>query len=96
VKQALEGEVLPIAKVPAGVKFKRGDENIYAGKGAFYTFRYGPYLIGMNCTTDRAFDLHVPHDMKGAKQLGGAKPAGDGAPKVGPRSTVVLWKGDQP
>ena len=26
------GEKLPIAKIPAGVKFKSGDESVYAGK----------------------------------------------------------------
>ena len=35
------GEKLPIAKIPAGVKFKPGDERVYAGKAEFYTLRYG-------------------------------------------------------
>jgi hypothetical protein len=96
VRQALEGEVLPIAKVPPGVKFKPGDENIFAGKGTFYTLRYGPYLIGMNCTTDRTFELRVPEAMRGAKVLAGGGPGdGDAARKVGPRSTIVLWKGHE-
>ncbi len=37
---ALAGEKLPIAKIPEGVKFKPGDESVYAGKGGFYTLRY--------------------------------------------------------
>jgi hypothetical protein len=95
VKQAFEGEVLPIAKLPPGVKFKPGDENIYAGKGTFYTLRYGPYLIAMNCTTDRTFDLAVPQEMAGAKELvSGRAVASTANLKVAPRSTMVLWHGD--
>ena len=87
--------MLPIAKMPPGVKFKPGDENIYAGKGTFYTLRYGPYLIGMNCTTDRTFELHVPggHDTARRSWLsrqGGrgeavaeGRPAVDGRPLAG-------------
>ena len=96
VRQAMEGELLPIARVPAGVKFKPGDENIYAGKGTFYAMRYGPYLIGMNCTTDRTFDLNVPAHMSDARELTGGKQIEAGVLKVGPRSTVVLWKGGMP
>jgi hypothetical protein len=51
------GEKLPIAKIPAGTEFKPGQENVYAGKGSFYRLRYGPYLIGMNCTTDKTYRL---------------------------------------
>ncbi|HBF35136.1 TPA: hypothetical protein DDW35_11305, partial [Candidatus Sumerlaeota bacterium] len=54
------GEKLPIAKVPADVKYKPGDENVYAGKGSFYTLRYGNYLICMNMTEAKNFELKVP------------------------------------
>jgi hypothetical protein len=90
VKQALEGEILPIAKIPPGIKFKPGDENIYAGKGTFYTLRYGPYLIAMNCTTDRTFELPVPPGMAGARELASGKAAADGSLKIAPRSTLVF------
>jgi hypothetical protein len=92
----VEGEVLPIAKVPAGTKFKPGDENVFAGKGTFYTLRYGPYLIAMNCTTDRTFELAVPPDMKDASNLiAGGVAATTDMLKIAPRSTVVLWKGER-
>jgi hypothetical protein len=51
------GEKLPIAKIPDGVAFRPGDESVYAGRGSFYTLRYGPYTIGMNATTDQTFEL---------------------------------------
>jgi hypothetical protein len=88
------GEKLPIAKIPADVKFKPGDESIYAGKGDFYTLRYGNYLVGMNLTTDKIFELKTPADAGEAQDLVSGKMVRLGAPlKVAPRSTVVLYLG---
>jgi hypothetical protein len=89
------GEKLPIAKVPDGVRFRPGDESIYAGKGDFYTLRYGQYLIGMNLTTDRTFELKVSEEVfKQPLKLVSQKRVSLAAPvKVGPRSTVVLFFG---
>lgn len=88
------GEQLPIAKVPVGVKFKPGDESAYAGKGDFYTLRYGNYLLGMNLTTDKTFALKTPADGAEAKELVSGKTVKLNAPlNVGPRSTVVLFLG---
>lgn len=84
-------EVLPIAKIPRGVSFKAGQESVYAGRGDFYTLSYGPYLIGMNMSEDRTFDLKVPSDASSVRNLGSGKSAGPGARlSVAPRSTVVL------
>jgi len=88
------GEKLPIAKIPDGVKFKSGDESVYAGKGDFYTLRYGDYLVGMNMTTDRTFELKTPAEIAVAKELVSGKTIQLGAPlPVAPRSTVVLFFG---
>jgi hypothetical protein len=95
-QSAHAGEKLPIAKIPEGIKFKPGDESIYAGKGEFYRLRYGPYLIGMNMTRDKTFELKVSEGMKPVKELV-SKRAGIAAgstEKVGPRSTVVLYLGE--
>lgn len=64
VKSAHTGEELPVAKIPEGVKYELGWENVYAGKGEFYTLRYGKYLIGMNCTTNKTFELDIPKANK--------------------------------
>ena len=86
------GEKLPIAKIPAGVKFKSGDESVYAGKAEFYTLRYGNYLIGMNLTTDKTFELKTPAGVSKAKELVSKKMVKRDAPiTIAPRSTVVLW-----
>ena len=88
------GEKLPIAKLPAGIKFRPGDESVYAGKGDFYTLRYGDYLIAMNMTTNRTFELRLPTGVGEGKQLvSGKSVKGDAPLNVGPRSTVVLWWG---
>ena len=60
VKSAHTGEKLPIAKIPSGVSFKPGDENVFAGKGDFYKLKYGKYIIAMNCTRTKTFNLDIP------------------------------------
>lgn len=93
---ALAGEKLPIAKIPQGVKFAPGQESVYAGKGDFYKLCYGPYLIGMNMTKDKTFELKVPDDAKSVKELVSKRTdvkAGT-IEKVEPRSTVVFYLGD--
>ena len=85
------GEVLPIPKIPEGVKFKPGDESVYAGKGSFYTLRYGPYLIGMNTTPAKTFRLGVPSSAATITDLATRRLVTAGSElEVGPRSTVVL------
>ena len=89
------GEKLPIAKIPEGVKFHPGDENVYAGKADFYTLRYGDYLIGMNMTAGKNFELKPPRGVAEAKELVSGKIVKLDEPvNVGPRSTVVLWLKD--
>jgi hypothetical protein len=91
---AAAGEKLPITKIPDGVNFHAGDESVYAGKGEFYTLRYGDYLIGMNMTADKTFELEPPGGVAEAKELVSGKMLKLDAPlKVGPRSTAVLWLG---
>ncbi len=86
------GEKLPIAKIPAGVSFKPGDESPYAGRGDFYRASYGPFEIGMNATPDRSFTLEVP-ESGSYRLLGENKPIPGGAKlTVPPMSTLVLRK----
>jgi len=87
-------EKLPIAKVPDDVKFKPGEENVYAGKADFYTLRYGDYLIGMNLSADKTFEMKPQVEIAEAKELvSGSTVKLDAPLKVAPRSTVVLWFG---
>jgi hypothetical protein len=94
IHSAHAGEKLPIVKIPDGVKFKPGDESIYAGKGDFYTLRYGNYLVAMNLTTDKTFELQPPAGVSEAKELVSGRTVKLAAPiQVTPRSTVVLYFG---
>jgi len=89
---ALAGEKLPIAKIPAGIAFKPGDENPYAGRASFYELRYGKYLIGINASGDKTYEVKVPGDARElvSKRTGIA--AGT-VEKVGPGTTVVYYLG---
>ncbi len=90
---ALTGEELPIAKIPDGVAFKPGQENIYAGRGTFYRLAYGDYLIGMNMGAKEPQRLTWPAAVTQAKDLVSGrmlKPDAQGGVVVPPRSTVVL------
>ena len=91
VKSANVGEELPIAKIPDGVSYKQGDESVFAGKGDFYTLRYGKYLIGMNCSKEKEFELAIPAGIKGAIDLtDNKKVVSQEKMQVKPRSTIVL------
>lgn len=85
------GEKLPIARIPEGVAFKPGDENVNAGRGDFYELRYGSYLIGMNMgKRGEVFEMKLPESMrdlvKGQDLKAGA------VVKVAMGETVVFWK----
>lgn len=85
------GEKLPIARIPAGVDFQPGKENIHAGRGDFYQLRYGPYLIAVNMSADRTFGLDVPAHGGRIRNLASRKEVAPGSvAKAGPRTTVIL------
>lgn len=95
-QSAQAGQVHPIAKIPDVIPFRAGQESPYAGRGDFYTLHYGSYLIGMNMSTDKTFDIEVPSGIRSAADLTSRRAAL--APgtlrKVGPRSTVVILLGE--
>lgn len=77
--QAFAGEELVVAEMPAGVDPPTAEnpENMFAGKSQFYRAQYGPYLVAMNCTTDRSFDVELPRgtvtDVATGRKVGGGK-----------------------
>lgn len=60
VHSAHAGEVLPIAKIPEGISFKPGEENAYAGRADYYLLKFGPYVVAMNSSTNKSFELEIP------------------------------------
>lgn len=108
VHQAYAGEVLPLAIIPSDAhpalgSTELGVEEALVGIAPFYELQYGPYLVGMNTTTDQTFTLTRPG--AGTARLLGTPPSGfHGDPDhvalaagltLAPQSTVVLHL-DQP
>ena len=60
VHSAHAGEVLPIARIPEGISFKPGEENVYAGRADYYLLKFGPYVVAMNSSTNKSFELEIP------------------------------------
>ena len=54
------GEELPIVRIPDGIDFTPGHENVHAGKGDYYTLNYGPFAIVMNRTSSQSYTLAAP------------------------------------
>jgi hypothetical protein len=94
IKNALAGEQLPIAKLPEHMadSFKPGDESIFAGKGDFYTLRYGKYVIAMNMSAGRQFDITVRDHHGKVTEMVSKKTVKTGEKiNIDPRTTVVLY-----
>lgn len=82
---ATDGEILPLAAGALG------------GKGDFYSMRYGDYLIGMNCTENRTFELEIPEDDIGkdvTDLITGDTVTPEGSFSIQPCTTVVLYLND--
>ena len=56
---------MPVSKRPAdAAQPKYGDFGPFVGKAAFYSLRYGDYLIGLNTTEDHTYTLAVPMESR--------------------------------
>jgi hypothetical protein len=69
ITQAQAGEVLPVAMAPGGGHFDWGQDNPWAGRADYYELRYGPYLIAMNTSTGKTFELALPAHDRDLKDL---------------------------
>ncbi|POX44034.1 Tat pathway signal sequence domain protein [Streptomyces sp. Ru72] len=98
--QALAGDVYHLAPVPddvpdptLGVHFD-GVETMLVGRAPFYLCEYGDYLIAMNTSTDKTATLPARQEFGPARDLATGRTVGAGErPKLGPRSTLVLYRG---
>jgi hypothetical protein len=90
------GETLPQSVVPPGITETFGQQNPYVGRASFYVLRYGRYLIGMNSSENKSYELSAPRGMTSAQDLiSGKTLAIEGPVTVSPRSTVVLYLPNQ-
>ena len=97
LQSAYAGEKQPVARFPEGVPFTPQKESPYAGRGDFYTLQYGPYLIGLNMSQEKSFELHVPAEAPASTvNLVDRRPAKAGSTiTVAPKTTAVLYLGHQ-
>jgi len=95
IHQAWAGDILPIAPRPADAKLPAyGDWGPFLGKAAFYSLRYGNYLIGLNTNDQDTYTLPAPAGVERAPDLISGKMLELSASvKVSPLSTVVLYLG---
>lgn len=84
-RQAFAGHRALLARAPAAAK----DTRPFAGKASFYRLHYGGYLIGMNLSNERSYELRLPVGVKTAADVVSTRPI-RGSTGVPPRSTVVL------
>ena len=69
IDSAIAGEPLPIAKFPADVPIPKDTEMPFASSADFYRTTTAPYLIGMNTTQEKTFELTVPAGVNPAPDL---------------------------
>ncbi|MDC7676284.1 hypothetical protein [Asticcacaulis machinosus] len=89
------GEKDPVAKLPEGSKYVPGEDNPYAGRADYYQLTYGPYLVAINGSTQKSFELKLPTRTAPVKDLvSGALVATDKATlTVPPSTTTVIYLG---
>ncbi|MHA6724220.1 hypothetical protein [Sphingomonas sp. RS2018] len=57
------GEKVPVAKAPAGITIKLGEDSIYAGRGDSHVMSYAGYTIAINMSDTKPLEFTVPkHD----------------------------------
>lgn len=88
VDSAHAGERLPIARVPEGVGFRPGQENLHAGRGRFYRLVYGDYEVMMNAGEgDERVVVRV-----GGREVGGVEVVSAGQEVVVAAGTTRVWR----
>lgn len=90
------GERQPVARLPAGSKYLPGEDNAQAGRADYYQLTYGPYLIAMNSSRDRQFEVLLPPRVHEVRELAGntSVPATQTTLSLAPGRTVVLYLGE--
>lgn len=91
-ESAHAGDTLVIAKVPATVPFRPGQENVFAGRALYYEMSYGAYIVAMNASKDQTFSLTLPTKGQYKNLTMGGKMVQGERLTVGPMSTVVLYR----
>ncbi|MBP2157889.1 MULTISPECIES: hypothetical protein [Asticcacaulis] len=91
------GEQNPVAKLPEGTQYIPGEDSPYAGRADFYQLTYGPYLIAINASAAKSFDVALPARTQPVKELvtGAVVPPAIPALALKPGTTAVIFLGDE-
>ncbi|MEO7494406.1 MAG: hypothetical protein ABIT83_21920 [Massilia sp.] len=91
------GDKQPVARLPQGSQYVAGEDNAHAGRADYYQLQYGPYLIGMNSSRDKHFELALPPHRAALRELAGGAVIAPGVRslRVAPGSTAVVYLGQQ-
>jgi hypothetical protein len=83
--QAYGGEKLPI-----GNELSAHDDTPFRGRAAFWGFRFGSYLLGMNASSDTSYQLKTPLRFVSAPDLltGATR---SGTITVAPNTSIILY-----
>ena len=90
------GEQQPVARLPEGSKYVPGEDNAYAGRADYYELRYGPYLIAMNSSKNKRFELQLPARKAAVKDLASGKAIAPATRslRIEPGATAVIYLGE--
>ncbi|MFT4090349.1 MAG: hypothetical protein QM645_06425 [Asticcacaulis sp.] len=89
------GEKDPVAKLPEGSKYVPGEDHPYAGRADYYQMTYGPYLIAINASADKTFQLDLPPRNRTIKELvtGQNLPVNQSKLDIKPGTSAVVYLG---
>ncbi len=95
ITQAQAAEKLPVAKLPEGSTYESGQDNPYAGRADYYELRYGPYIVAINASADKTFELALPAHDHPIRELSGQRelPPSVHTLTVKPGATYVVYTG---
>lgn len=83
------GERVPLAKAPAGITIKPGEDSIYAGRAENIVLSYGGYTIAMNMSDSKPFTFEVPAHQ-GKELLTGRDLAAGTVIDMAPQTTAIF------
>jgi len=89
---ARSGEQQPIAKIPAEIPYRQGQEHHLAGRADLYEMQYGQYYIALNASKNKTFEILVPDGFRKAKVLSHTYSAMEAKLMLKPNSTIVLYQ----
>lgn len=89
---ATTGKNQPIAKIPDGIAYRKGQEHPLAGRADYYEMHYGNYIIAMNASKTKIVELKVPEGFEASVNLVTGEKVTAKSVVVSSQSTVILYR----